>query len=803
MSSNAAKSRLTSLFPTNNTGVSPEEGGNASLRYTAPKESTMSRTAPATPTSRVIHSANVYLYKFNAASKSYAQHGTTAVGCAIIGAGTSYSLLCYNEQKQQICRSNLTSSFRCTLQINAYVNFYEDPGNFNWSLRFKDDTEAQLFIKHVALVKLHVGIWDPASSAKWAAATQPLLMMDVALGTTEGSIISSGDTVGVACSIWRIVGTAASSPEDLIAKQTPFETSSKSEMRRFRVGDGNERFKAMELGVVNMKKGTRRMIVSPPKLTGGTEWLLIEVEIIRSKSKSRSSGSAPAPTPSAPAVASTPAPAALVPYEPVPGTPQANEQETKQKQWEELELETQRKALEDARRQLMYEKLEAQRQQMQFPPQQQQQPYVPISDYRMPPSSYGIVPNFHQPPTSVGSAAGGNPTVLLDINAKVDHVIQLLNQNRSYGDAHRFGTGALDTVDAVNTAKRAIDRLGSENERSLQELSDRSRQMTSLESRMNQIAQQYSQSVQENRRLVDRMNEIQQQLTSSGEEIARAYSMKEVSMLQVSRLENELQQLRLGLDAQNQRKDENQEYERNARVRAEHNLQAEVQARALAEQQLAILEKQQDMDKQMLIAELQNEKQMELTGLQQRIQELEDYTAKARQRIQELLPFQEKLQEAQQIAHDALENAQAKTNEINNLRQELFNAQSSLQDTGTGGSFEEQRLKLEKSHQDELEQLRLAHQEELSKVPSGGGEEKLTKALEDAERMRQLLESDQRTVTEVFKETMNDVYFRFQDAFSDDDQLLSASDVMGTIRKVLKQSTKEVLNKLAVNPDDE
>ena len=95
---------------------------------------------------------------------------------------------------------------------------------------------------------------------------------------------------------------------------------------------------------------------------------------------------------------------------------------------------------------------------------------------------------------------------------------------------------------------------------------------------------------------------------------------------------------------------------------------------------------------------------------------------------------------------------------------------------------------------------------------STAAQDKLNAALRDSEKMKAEAEEmvktamasksngvssdgmDQR-VTELFKDTMNSVFFSFQDTFMDADAQYSGKEVLSTIKKILKQSTKDVLNK--------
>ncbi|TDH70153.1 hypothetical protein CCR75_001630 [Bremia lactucae] len=295
MSSNP-RSRLNGLFQ----DAATTGGGNDALRYTAPREPIMkpqqqppaaaSAVSSSPAASTVVYSTMVSLYQYDASERKYVQLGgatagtKAAVGCVIVGAETSYTLLFYNAAKHHLCTLPLKfSTFNPTLQAKSYVNFYDDHSQ-NWSIKFPNDSQVSDFMRHVFLAKLHVEIWGLDKSV---TKTHPsaLIQDDLVFVKPELPAVTTGDMVAVAFQAWRVVGNASSLPTDVVTKYPPFETANtKNELRKFRLGDATERFKALDEGILGMKKGGKRILVAPPGKTNGHEWYLFEIELLKTKS---------------------------------------------------------------------------------------------------------------------------------------------------------------------------------------------------------------------------------------------------------------------------------------------------------------------------------------------------------------------------------------------------------------------------------------------------------------------------------------------------------------------------------------
>eukprot|EP00644_Phytophthora_capsici_P013058 jgi/Phyca11/503987/fgenesh2_kg.PHYCAscaffold_5_\ len=291
MSSNPS-ARLNGIFQ----DASTSGGGNDALRYTAPREPShkqqqQQQPAPAAssaPASSVVFSTMVSLYQYDTASRKYVQLGGStagskaAVGCVIVGAETSYNLLFYNAAKQHLCAVPIKfGTFKPTLQAKSYVNFYDEQGA-NWSVKFASDAQVAEFMRQVFLAKIHVEIWG---SEKTVTKTNPsaLIQDDLVFVKPETQQVSNGDTVAVAFSAWRVVGNANSAPADVVTKYSPFEKANDGDLRKIRLGDGSERIKALEEGIVGMRKGGKRIVLAPPGKTNGQDWYLLEIELFKTK----------------------------------------------------------------------------------------------------------------------------------------------------------------------------------------------------------------------------------------------------------------------------------------------------------------------------------------------------------------------------------------------------------------------------------------------------------------------------------------------------------------------------------------
>lgn len=569
------KERLTGLFQSAG-GANAQ--GNDALRYVAPREpsrqtqqqSATPAAAPAaapTAASAIVYSTSVALFKYDTSARKYVQMSDAAapsnvtIGCVIVGSGTAYTLLFYTASKQHVCAVPVKfATLKPTLQAKHYVNLYDDKG-VNWSVKFTSDDHVREFMRNVFLVKIHEEIWGDEKT-RTKAAPNTLISDDLNFSKADGYAVRNGDTVAVSFNCWRVVGNATCPPQDVVTKYPAFEQASASELRKFRLGGGSERIKALEEGVVGMQKGGKRMILAPPGKTNGQDWYLIEVELVKTKSGSTTTRRptpvptpAPAPADEGEATAKTPrsrpnsggkrTPKAnlsdeLVPYdEAVQDELQLKELKLKQR---EKELEIQAKALQQA--QLnggMFNGGMAQQQQQQ---QQQQAAAAAAALYGQPSFSFspfggagGVFPGAN------AVSAPGRPldSMLMELNAKVDYLIRMAptaNSQNSFG-AGGMSAGAAD----VSSVIRGVERLAGENERLLLQINSQNQQYTSYEKRCEELLRQNQKLQEEKRAAQENYQSVASQQVNFHAELASVASARDAAITQTNRLHAEYQQL--------------------------------------------------------------------------------------------------------------------------------------------------------------------------------------------------------------------------------------------------------------------
>lgn len=583
------KARLTGIFQAAS-GASGE--GNDALRYVAPREPSRqqqaqqqapapTQAAAATSAAAIVYSTNVALYQYDAGARKYVQLGAT-VGCVLVGSGTSYNVLFYNAAKQHLCvvPARFGGFFRPTLQAKHYLNFYDDKGG-NWSVKFASDDQVAEFMRQLFLAKIHVEIWG---DDKTVTKTSPnaLIKDDLVFVKEDAASVATGDTVAVSFSCWRVVGNASSSPNDVVTKYPPFEKASDAELRKIRLGDGHERIKALEEGIVGMKKGGRRMILAPPGKTNGQDWYLIDVHLVKTKS-----AGAPSQRKSVPAVnTSSAAPSSqegasqqptktprrrsspsgssskrasavadvaangsypdsnsksggdIVPYD--DDNAARDELELKELRilQREKQLEIQAKALERARfsaaaglNTAAYDSLQG--------GLGQQAGY----------SSLGFGAGIGG--SLFGSQGMQNPIVsttgrpldalVMELHAKVDYLIRMApGPNTNNSTLNGVPIGGVTDVSAVI---RGVERLASENERLLLQINSQNQQYTSYEKRCEELLKQNQRLQEEKRQLDDKYQSVASAQLNITSEIASLTSARDAAITQTNRLHAEYQKL--------------------------------------------------------------------------------------------------------------------------------------------------------------------------------------------------------------------------------------------------------------------
>uniref|UniRef100_M4BJL2 Uncharacterized protein n=1 Tax=Hyaloperonospora arabidopsidis (strain Emoy2) TaxID=559515 RepID=M4BJL2_HYAAE len=907
--------RLNGIFQ----DASVSGGSNDALRYTAPREPSQhhqqqqqqqqqqaAAPAAASTASSVVYSTMVSLYQYDMTTRTYVQQGgatantKAAVGCVIVGSNTSYNLLFYNAGKQHLCTVPLTlTTFQPTLQAKSYVNFYDEKA-VNWSVKFASDDQVAAFMRQVFLAKIHVEIWG---TDKTVTKTNPraLIPDDLVFVTPEAQPVSNGDTVAVAFRAWRVVGNASSAPGDVVTKYAPFEKAGERELRKIRLGDSNERIKALEESIVGMKKGGKRMVLVPPGKTNGQDWYLLEIELVKTKTghgatqkkavsaagdtsvatddapdvssgrkaprrrSSPSSASKTAATATSTSPNSTRHPHGrndnagngdLVPYD-EDSTAAKRDMELKELRLlqREQQLELQMRALERDRM------------------------GAAGGGSGFGSMGYGLGGGFQSNFLGSSTLFDGNPrggmrpvdTALSELNAKVDYLIRMApgtSSNTGYG----VGAGPSD----VAAVLRGVERLAGENDRLLTQINSQHQQQSSYEKRCEELLEQNRRLQEEKRMLQDRFQSAASSQLNATSELASLVSARDAAVTQTSRLHAEYQQLLAAYYQLQQRQGSGNEteehkqalsFEREARSRVEKELAKETQARSLAEQELALTKKQHDVTLQVKASELStatSQLEQHVRSLQAQLQKANDdmlrLRAYAEEQTQHLAAqsetkerdTKEQLEKAvlqvaqlQQENTDMLGEMGISSARIYELETELASKVATSDENVTADSVqaaEEKDLfveQIELLHQRirDLEQEKFEQMQEALASDrlsaSGSSYQGLHKGIEGerenweavkereqaAERALATAEAikceaqdmlalathtggiaeEREKLMALFKESVNEMFFRFQDLF-EEETAVDGKQVLTAIRKVLKSSTKSIMQQLQEPP---
>ncbi|XP_048066916.1 FK506-binding protein 15 isoform X2 [Megalobrama amblycephala] len=269
--------------------------GNESFQYTAPKQPRKNAANSGPPTQKpasaqsppaVLFATAVHAYRY--VNGQYAKQGK--LGAAVLGNHTTkeYKILLYVSQQKQVTAARIHRGFILTVQPSNYCTFYDDQRQ-NWSLMFESEKAATDFSKEVCLAKVNCG--GPVDS---------VLTQDLLLG--EGQAVENGDSLEVAYSGWLLQNHTVGQMFD--------SNLNKDKLLRLKLGAGKV-IKGWEEGMLNMRKGGRRLMVIPPGLAYGSQGvpnrvppdsiLVFEAEIRRvkfAKDGSSSDSAAPSPAPS-------------------------------------------------------------------------------------------------------------------------------------------------------------------------------------------------------------------------------------------------------------------------------------------------------------------------------------------------------------------------------------------------------------------------------------------------------------------------------------------------------------------------
>ncbi|XP_007231548.3 FK506-binding protein 15 isoform X1 [Astyanax mexicanus] len=228
--------------------------GNESFQYTAPKQprkSSLNSGAPAQKTAppgspAVLFATAVHAYRY--VNGQYTKQGK--LGAAVLGnhATKEYKLLLYASQQKQVTAARIHSAFIFTVQPSNYCAFYDDQRQ-NWSLMFESEKAATDFCKEVCLAKVNC-----------AAQLETVVIQDLVLG--EGQDVENGDSLEVAYTGWLLQNHTFGQMFD--------SNLNKDKLLRLKLGAGKV-IKGWEEGMLNMRKGGKRLMVIPPALAYGSE----------------------------------------------------------------------------------------------------------------------------------------------------------------------------------------------------------------------------------------------------------------------------------------------------------------------------------------------------------------------------------------------------------------------------------------------------------------------------------------------------------------------------------------------------
>ncbi|MCI4381296.1 hypothetical protein PGIGA_G00249850 [Pangasianodon gigas] len=240
--------KLASLFSLDQTA----NQANESFQYTAPKQPRKSsgppaqKAAPPPGSPAVLFATAVHAYRY--VNGQYVKQGK--LGAAVLGKHTNkeYKLLLYASQQKPVTAARIHSAFSFTVQPSNYCTFYDDQRQ-NWSLMFESEKAATDFCKEVCLAK-----------ANGASPLDMLVIQDLVLG--EGQGVENGDSLEVAYSGWLLQNHTIGQMFD--------SNLNKDKLLRMKLGAGKV-IKGWEEGMLNMRKGGRRLLVIPPALAYGSQ----------------------------------------------------------------------------------------------------------------------------------------------------------------------------------------------------------------------------------------------------------------------------------------------------------------------------------------------------------------------------------------------------------------------------------------------------------------------------------------------------------------------------------------------------
>ncbi|XP_062929893.1 FK506-binding protein 15-like isoform X3 [Mobula hypostoma] len=275
--------------------------GNDSFQYTAPKQPKKGAQAPGVSSQKpptaggppaVLFATAVHAYQY--LNGQYVKQGK--LGAAILGnhASGEYKILLYASQQKKIAIARITSTFTFTVQANNYCMFYDDQRQ-NWSIMFESEKAVVEFSKQLCMAKCNS-----------TSSLESVLIQDLIPG--DGQAVETGDSLEVSYTGWLYQNNTFGQV---------FDTNvNKDKLLRLKLGSGKV-IKGWEIGMLGMKKNTKRLLIIPPSQAYGSQGmpnkvppdatLVFEVEVKRVKF-AKESGIDKQSISSRDSVASSPAP---------------------------------------------------------------------------------------------------------------------------------------------------------------------------------------------------------------------------------------------------------------------------------------------------------------------------------------------------------------------------------------------------------------------------------------------------------------------------------------------------------------
>ncbi len=230
---------------------------------------------------------NCTLYPYKLENGSYVPQGGGPCGCVIMGGGTSFNLLIYDQSKTTLCLLPVTVSFEYTLQENLYANFYDKEQN-NWSVRFQNHNDFRNFALHISVIKFHVAV----SGEEALLDTQ---FGDVLSGhmtpkeAGKGGVLEVGDSVNAQVSAWLLPRSSGDSPCTGL-REPPLVGTGTGSAQLWKVGPNGtepELLNGVGMGLQGMKVGEEKMMLLSPTLHSNSkinipedQWVIATVKIV-------------------------------------------------------------------------------------------------------------------------------------------------------------------------------------------------------------------------------------------------------------------------------------------------------------------------------------------------------------------------------------------------------------------------------------------------------------------------------------------------------------------------------------------